>query len=432
MLLAKGDTGHHVGEAVAHVRRVAKLIGASRLSELTADAARKAIASVRDSGRSLRTCNSILRSVKTFSGWLQDDRRTRCNDLKPLKGCNQATDRRHARRDLEDDELARLIDAAERGPAAFGMSGVNRATAYRVGAGTGFRRGELRSLTPKSFDLAGDEPSISVTASYSKRRRDDVQPIDGGLADTLRPWLAGKSAGEPLLALPAKTAAMVRSDLRLARAKWLRKATAPLEPRERRQSDFLKAVDAEGRVFDFHSLRHSYISRIVSDGASVKVCQELARHSTPSLTIGRYAHVRIHDLRAAVPSVPGTISTTPPEAVTLRATGTCDSAPHGCNTLDAKQCESMRPGAIGAHDAVIASDQNHSAFAGKRDALQQGAMNYNGERGEDQTNKSPMSSPISTAGAEWVRAPTAMRSTPVIATARTVSRVTPPDASSNT
>ena len=367
------------------MRRVVKLIAASRMSELTADAVRKAIAGIRDSGRSVRTCNSILRSVKTFSGWLHDDRRTRHNDLKPLKGCNEATDRRRVRRDLQDDELSRLIAAAKIGPVCFGLSGQDRAISYMLAAGTGFRVGKIRSLTPKSFALAGDEPTISVTASYSKRRRDDVQPIDRGLADTLMPWLKGKAVDEPALALPDKAAAMLRGDLRLARARWLREAADPQERRERRQSDFLKPVDAEGRVFDFHGFRHHYISRIVSSGASLRVVRELARHSTPTLTIGRYSHVRIHDLRAAVPSVPGTISTTPPESMALLATGTCDSLLHRCNKLDAKPCESMRPRATGAHEAVMASDQNHSAFTSENATLSQDATNCENAPGRTRT-----------------------------------------------
>jgi len=62
-------------------------------------------------------------------------------------------------------------------------------------------------------------------------------------------------------------------------------------------------ADGEGRVFDFHALRHLFISRVVGSGASVKVCQELARHSSPVLTLGRYAHVRLADLRKALPTV---------------------------------------------------------------------------------------------------------------------------------
>jgi hypothetical protein len=57
-------------------------------------------------------------------------------------------------------------------------------------------------------------------------------------------------------------------------------------------------------VLDFHSLRHALISAVVNSGASVKVAQELARHCSPTLTIGRYSHVRLQDLRGALAAVP--------------------------------------------------------------------------------------------------------------------------------
>jgi len=81
------------------------------------------------------------------------------------------------------------------------------------------------------------------------------------------------------------------------------------------------------RVADFHATRHTYISGIVAGGASVKTAQELARHSTPTLTIGRYAHTRLLDLRGALDGLPGGDLPEGPEAEAdaLRATGTTDA-----------------------------------------------------------------------------------------------------------
>jgi site-specific recombinase XerD len=53
-------------------------------------------------------------------------------------------------------------------------------------------------------------------------------------------------------------------------------------------------------VADFHALRHTYISRLVTSGANIKVVQELARHSSPLLTLGRYAHVQLVDQTRAL------------------------------------------------------------------------------------------------------------------------------------
>lgn len=64
------------------------------------------------------------------------------------------------------------------------------------------------------------------------------------------------------------------------------------------------AQDSEGRIVDFHGARHTFISIVVASGASVKEAQVLARHSTPVLTMNRYAHVRLHNLAARVPALP--------------------------------------------------------------------------------------------------------------------------------
>jgi hypothetical protein len=77
-----------------------------------------------------------------------------------------------------------------------------------------------------------------------------------------------------------------------------------VEREQRERSEFLRYENAAGEVADFHATRHTYISGIVAGGASVKTCQELARHSTPVLTIGRYSHTRLHDLTGALDALP--------------------------------------------------------------------------------------------------------------------------------
>src|SRR5262249_1927755 len=97
-------------------------------------------------------------------------------------------------------------------------------------------------------------------------------------------------------------------------------------------------------VVDFHALRGTYISHLVSSGASVKTCQTLARHSTPSLTIGIYAKASLHDIQGAVETLPDlTPGGATPEA--LAATGTeGKSTPVATNSatqafVDEKQSE---------------------------------------------------------------------------------------------
>jgi len=301
-LSAEGNDGEYVTQAEARARKVAVLCNAKTIADLTAFNVQQAIASMKAKGKSLATCNSYIRSIKGFTSWLCRDKRLGDNPLKSVKQFNEATDRRLLRRELTPDELVRLIETTERRTRKeHKFSGPDRAMLYRVAVGTGFRAGELRSLVPESFKLDNDPPTITIQATHSKRRRTDVQPIHDDLVAHLRPWLADKPAGKRVFArMPGETARMLRADLKAARAEWIDAAPSKAEKVRREKSEFLVYRNAAGEVFDFHAFRHTYISTLVSGGASVKVAQELARHSTPVLTIGRYAHTRLHDLRGAL------------------------------------------------------------------------------------------------------------------------------------
>ena len=326
-LHAKGRTERHILATRRHIETIAEDCNAETIDGLTGAAVQVAIGVLRDAGKSLRTCNSYLTSIKALTRWLRKERRAPDDPLTGLSKYNEETDRRHIRREMTPDELVQLLIFTEGYTTAnHNLCGPDRAMVYRVATGTGFRAEELRSLTPQSFDLDSDPPTVTAEASYSKRRRKDVQPIRRDLAEMLRTWLKGRPAGERIFGnMPGGTARMLRSDLRVARKKWIEAAKTVEEREERQQSDFLQYEDSAGRVIDFHATRHTYISGIVAGGASVKTAQELARHSTPVLTIGRYSHARLHDLQGALDTLPDLQPQTEsedPDRQTQRATGT--------------------------------------------------------------------------------------------------------------
>ena len=262
---------------------------ARRIDDLTPSRVQGALKAVRDGdaehrGVSLRSLHHYTRAVKGFSRWLWRDGRSREDTLAHLTSPNPDADRRHARRPLSPEEQAKLIQAAATGPVVLRMAGCDRAALYRVALGTGFRANELRSLTHESFRLEDDPPTIAVAAAYSKHRRDDVQPIRTDLADLLKPWLASRPAGKPVFGrLTKHTNLLIQSDL----------ARAGLPYR-----------DASGKVADFHALRHSYVTALAKTSAPVKTVQTLARHSTPTLTLGVYTHIGMADQSAALNALP--------------------------------------------------------------------------------------------------------------------------------
>ena len=304
-MMAKGMTRKHAMTMHNHALRIFTACNAKFLADIRPGDVQSAIAAQKTSGLSLQTCNHLTKAVKAFTRWACRDGRLQTDPLAHLTKFNTALDRRHDRRGLTALEAESIIQAAETGPAILGMDGHSRAMLYRTALGTGFRAAELRSLTPESFNLDGQPPTITIRAAYSKHRRQDVQPIRRDLADTLRTFIAGRAAGTPVFAMPEKTCKVMQADLASARAKYIGDAATDAERAEREQSGFCLYSDAAGRYADFHALRHTYITRLVKSNASVKVCQELARHSDPKLTFAVYSHVGMADTGRALDNLPG-------------------------------------------------------------------------------------------------------------------------------
>ena len=206
------------------------------------------------------------------------------NPMEGMERGNVKLDRRHDRRDLSDDELRRLYDATLASDRiACTLSAADRHWLYRIAANTGFRRAELASLSPESFDL--DRAAVVVACAYAKNRKTTTQPLPAGLARGMAAWLAGKPAGEPLwpgVVWRNQSAWMFRKDLDAA--------GVPYE---------VKGTDGP-RFADFHSLRHTYISMLARRGVHPKEAQALARHSTIGLTMDRYTHANQAALADAV------------------------------------------------------------------------------------------------------------------------------------
>ncbi len=157
VLLAKGNTPDYVETTIQQVEFIVARCGAETTKQLTPSVVQGAIKGIRDAGRSLETCNSYLRAIKGFSRWLWTGKRSSDNSLMTLQGYNADTDKKHPRRELTADELVYLLPFVETHTAtAHNMPGPDRAMVYRLALGTGFRAGELRSLTPASFDLDAD------------------------------------------------------------------------------------------------------------------------------------------------------------------------------------------------------------------------------------------------------------------------------------
>ena len=320
-LQSKGGTEKHVACTLGYVRRVCAASGVVSIATLSADRLASHINVLRRQGVTAGGINCKLVAVKSFARWLCRTGRLTTDPLGQITRLNTKVDRKFRRRAISNDEAARLIHAAENGPSTEGIDGPDRGLLYRTALGTGFRAAELMSLTPGSFDLDADPPTVTIEAGYSKHRRRDVQPIRPDLADRLRPWLATRPAGRPVFTVGDRTAEMLRADLAAAKTAWLKESATAEECYARWGSDFLAAQDSAGRVVDFHALRATFITWLARAGVAPAVAKSLARHSTIVLTVDHYTHTIVGDDSAALAKLPELEVEAVTEAVELRATG---------------------------------------------------------------------------------------------------------------
>jgi integrase len=309
-LLGKGDEKRHVKLVTGRVSKVMEGTGARYYSDICASKVSDFLQQIRRDregkrGISAQTYNFYISHLKQFCRWMMKEKRATDNPVGHLDRLNVQLDRRHDRRALSPDDLRRLIQMTDNGPLWGDMTGCARALLYRLACETGLRAGELRSLTKASFHLAGQRPTVTVEAAYSKRRRKDVLPLRAELAEDLQKIMATLTPQTPVFNLPREDAIidMLRADL------------------DRAGIDY---IDEAGLFADFHALRHSFITNLVLGGASPKTAQELARHSTITLTMDRYTHTYRGDLADALNVLPDLSSVSGQK---LRATGTENSKP---------------------------------------------------------------------------------------------------------
>lgn len=226
------------------------------------------------SGKSLQNMAAAFRA---FFAWCATPGRDylRSNPLAGLRKFN--TDPRQVRRDLDEDEVQRLLAAAT--PAIRLL--------LETAICSGLRWGELRALTVHHLEL--DRLSLRVDASRDKARKERHQPIPERLAHALAAFAASGEAkrlyrwryarrdrtaadipAEPLLFVPSHASRML-DDL-------AKKAGVP-------------KVTPEGKL-DFHALRVKYINLVVDTGADPKTVQTLARHATLHMTMNVYARAK--------------------------------------------------------------------------------------------------------------------------------------------
>ena len=247
-LLAKARSDFHISETIRLITSFTTKCRLNILAELQgAGIALEGYLADQESGSSHRTINADLTAVRSFCRWLLSKKRMHDDPTAGLSKLNEDEDPRRERRPLSDDEAQKLVETANASTVVFRkLTGQDRAMMYMLAQRTGLRRGELRSLTGRSFDLTSDPPTVAVKARSSKRRK-ELLPLSKETAEALVSYLANRNPNSPLWpgSWWQRSAEMLRMDLSNAG---------------------IAAEDDQGRVVDFHGQRTTFITGLARAG----------------------------------------------------------------------------------------------------------------------------------------------------------------------
>jgi integrase len=245
-----------------------------------------------------RTVNMEVTTLGTMLRWGVKEKKIGSNPLAGLAALPH--DHPKEGRALTDDEVKRLLEASPQPWRDIWY-------AYLV---TGMRKNELVSLTFRDIDW--DSRELVVRMGTAKNHRERRVPIDARLWEILLRQRDGRASRQPAAGqTPAITA---RLHARFTREHvFVTKGNTPLDHRSSLWRTFIRCCeragivvetpDAEGRVvehLDLHSLRRTYATNLIANGADPKSVQELLGHRTLDMTMRIYAKIHTQTKRQAL------------------------------------------------------------------------------------------------------------------------------------
>jgi integrase len=296
-------------------------LGLSTLSDLPGILPRveKALRELQTSGLTGKTLTNYVGPLGAFCNWCVQRGYLEADPIAAIAPFD--TTPQTKRRAMTPEEIARLLEVSPPG----------RRLLYEVAFLTGLRVNELRSLTTAHLDV--EHSGLQLDAEWTKNRKPGFQPLPEALTNRLREYIAsGETArlyadafgegvpnapSDPLLYVPSHPARVMGRDLGVAG---------------------IQKHESSGKL-DFQACRVAYINLIIESGVNVKEAQELARHSTPQLTMNVYGRTRPERLHQAVERASKSVLSEPNRAPSVHRLAV-GAEPENATPLSTRGCVS--------------------------------------------------------------------------------------------
>lgn len=277
-LRERDDTAQHVRQHTRRVRHILEDLRCDSWHGISSNRVSRYLKERREAARnygfgerpklSVSTSNYYLVALRSFLAFAKQP--SLDVESLPTRGAGRI------RRSLSAKEFARLLQTVKQSTFVWrSLTGEDRYWLYTIAACTGLRAQELASMTIAAVDGA----TITVESGRAKNRKRATIPLPKAIARQFARWAVRRPGGKLWpLSWFRKAAEMLRFDLVAAK---------------------IPDIDAQGRVFDFHSLRGQFATSLARAGVPLQQAQRLLRHSTPTLTANLYTKLDLADLAEA-------------------------------------------------------------------------------------------------------------------------------------
>ena len=155
---------------------------------------------------------------------------------------------------------------------------------------TGLRMGELLALSPEDYDKKNETIFVNKNLSVINDYSEDSERKRMTIIDTTK-----TESGERSVPLTKAARAVLEKQLEISQGSpfvFASTAGTPLEKRNiyRELNKRLNQANISSPV-TFHSLRHSFATRLLEKGADIKTVSELMGHKSIQITLDIYSHV---------------------------------------------------------------------------------------------------------------------------------------------
>ena len=227
------------------------------------------VASLHEAGYARTTIARRLASLRSFFRFGQREGWTKTNPAKPLRNPRKPRNLPHF---LSAEDIGRLLQS----PPTDAPAGLRDRAILETLYSAGLRVSELAGLNDSDLDFAG-----MLLRIRGKGRRERLSPLGSYAARALQRWLRVRKLS------PRETSTPV----------FVNKSGRRLTTRSiaRMLEQYLKLTGLDQRTTP-HSLRHSFATHLLDQGADIRSVQELLGHKS-LVTTQIYTHVSTTRLR---------------------------------------------------------------------------------------------------------------------------------------